>query len=418
MRAIASSSSLAVSKNGCPYFSRCHRRLYSSSSSISTKLFSWGTDNDGSLLLPEIESGKKVDVPEEVKDWKSLLRDADGGTAKIGDDVKIESIVSGPTDTAIILSDARCYVCGKNGNGQLGLGHKNAVSKPTLLADDVKSIALGSNFSAYIDKEGDLYTFGFGGSTFSGLGFLGHGNGETYLSPKLVESLIEDNVFAKQVYVGDSHLTVLTTEGEVLSCGAGSYGRLGNFETTDQLYLEPVELLTSGVTSLSGGKSFTMALKDDGILYGWGRNHKGQIGTGLGLAVDMYAMEPIPAPIEADELVGRQVTHVSAGSSHAACITQGGELFYWGMSLYLEPVPVTTLLHTPVVDVNCGLDYTLATTEDGKLYSFGRGKTGVLGQGPSVKTSNQPQLMEALEDYNVKSVSAGWNHAFALVDEK
>jgi alpha-tubulin suppressor-like RCC1 family protein len=96
------------------------------------------------------------------------------------------------------------------------------------------------------------------------------------LEPKLVDSVVEDGCFTKQVEVGETHTAVLTTEGEILCTGAGSYGRLGNFETVDQLFLEPVELLVSGVNQIAAGKSFTLALKD-GLVHGWGRNHKGQV---------------------------------------------------------------------------------------------------------------------------------------------
>jgi alpha-tubulin suppressor-like RCC1 family protein len=157
------------------------------------------------------------------------------------------------------------------------LGHKNAVEALTLLPMPVHSIRLGQTFSALLGTDGELYTFGFGGSSMAGLGNLGHGNGESYLEPKLVESLVEDGCLVKDVQVGESHMTVLTTEGEVLTCGAGSYGRLGSFDSMDQLYLEPTELLTSDVTHIAGGKSFTLALTSDGVVHGWGRNHKGQV---------------------------------------------------------------------------------------------------------------------------------------------
>lgn len=127
-------------------------------------------------------------------------------------------------------------------------------------------------------------------------------------------------------------------------------------------------------------------------------------------------MQAIPEPIESDELVGRRVTKVAAGAAHAACITEGGELFYWGMALHMEPVRVTQLLHTKVVDVACGLDYTLAVDEEGRMYSFGKGSTGVLGHG-SVKSLNQPQVMEVFEGKKVRQVSAGWKHAACLVEE-
>ena len=99
-------------------------------------------------------------------------------------------------------------------------------------------------------------------------------------------------------------MTVLTTEGEVLTCGAGSYGRLGNLEThEDQLFLEPVEMLRSGVSDISGGKSFTMALKD-GQIHAFGRGDKGQLGTGFGLAVD----NPVSSKLWPDEFSSKRRT--------------------------------------------------------------------------------------------------------------
>lgn len=136
---------------------------------------------------------------------------------------------------------------------------------------------------------------------------------------------------------------------------------------------------------------------------------------GLGLAVDMYAMAEVPAPIEADELLGRNVDKIAAGHSHAACIDSKGQLFYWGSSLHLEPFEVYELLNTKITDVACGQDYTLALDEQGRVYSFGAGKTGVLGQA-STKQCNQAVLVEALAEEKVVTLSAGWKHAACLVE--
>ena len=373
------------------------------------------------MLKPaERSDEKKLDIPTRVNLLNHLADEEKTKTGGNNNSLIIDQIICGPTDTAILLKDGRCLVCGENKNGQLGLGHKNPVSElqQVKLPNEktITQVSLGTVSAAYVDTQGDLFTAGSGGSAFSGIGVLGQGEGHPCDTPLRVDSLVEDGCYVQQVQVGESHMTVLTTEGEVLTCGAGSYGRLGNFETVDQLYLEPVEILTQDVTHIAGGKSFSLALTNEGVLYGWGRNHKGQLGTGLGLAVDMYAMQSVPEPIEADELLGRKVTKVAAGHSHAACITASGELFYWGMSLYLEPVRVDSLLHTKVVDVACGQDYTLALGEDGKLYSFGSGQKGVLGQG-SVKRSNQAAVMEALENKKISKFSAGWLHAACLVEE-
>ena len=139
----------------------------------------------------------------------------------------------------------------------------------------VTKVSLGSNFSALISTTGDLYTFGFGGSSINGMGCLGHGNMDSHFTPTLVESLIEDGCFASDVHCGEYSMTVLTTEGEVLTCGAGSYGRLGNLETLDQLYLEPVEMTGSGdVTTIAVGLAFSFRVNTCGMITAWGGNEE------------------------------------------------------------------------------------------------------------------------------------------------
>lgn len=330
---------------------------------------------------------------------------------------RIMSVACGAAETAVVMEDGTVLVAGENKQGQLGLGHKNPV--PTLTPiphiPPVARAVLGPNTGAYIGAEGgDLYTCGFGGSIVQGMGALGHGNGESYLTPKLVESLVEDGCAVKDVVLGESQTTVLTTEGEVLTTGASSYGRLGNGETSvDQLYLDSVEILQEA-TQIAGGKSFSLALTKEGVIYGWGRNHKGQLGTGFGMAVDMYSMEQIPTPIDGDELINRTVTKVAAGHSHAACITTSGELFWWGMALNLEPVRVAEVLHTKIIDVACGQDYTMALSEDNHIYVWGAGKTGVLGVGPNTKNLNQAQMIKALVEKEIIAMSAGWIHAACM----
>jgi alpha-tubulin suppressor-like RCC1 family protein len=370
----------------------------------SLSLYTWGTNTKGSLLQEKTATIS----------WEPKLVE----TSTLPDG-PIHKIVCGPTDTAVILENGDVYVAGPNTQGQLGLGHMNPVETLTQIPNlpPIATMALGPSNACAITKEGDLYTFGFGGSLVSGMGCLGHGDGESQLTPKLVDSIVQDGVYVQDAVLGESHMTVLTTQGEVLTTGASSYGRLGNGETSvDSLYLEPVEILGQA-QQIAGGKSFSLALQD-GVIYGWGRSDKGQLGTGFGMAVDMYAMEQVPSPIDSDELINRTVTKIAAGHSHAACITQGGELFLWGMALHLEPVRVAEVLHTKIVDVACGHDYTMALSEDNHLYLLGKGKTGVLGMGLSVKKLNQAQMLNSLADEKVVYMTAGWTHAACLVDPK
>lgn len=343
----------------------------------------------------------------------------DGGNSS--KHARLEKLYCGASGTAIVLNDGRCFVVGSNKNGELGIGSaKKETSQPIHLPlpDPVAKASLGPNFSALLTTTGDLYTFGYGGSRIHGMGCLGHGNMDAHPTPTLVNSLIEDGCYASDVHCGEYSMTVLTTEGEVLTCGSGSYGRLGNLETTDQLYLEPVELMgAEDVTQIAGGFAFSLALNSGGIIHAWGRNNEGQLGTGMGLASDIYAMESLPRPIEG-QLEGRKVTRIAAGHTHAAAVTSDGALFTWGMNWVHEPKLETTLLHAKIVDVACGQNYTLALDEEGRVYSMGKGKTGVLGLA-STKRSAYPVLVEGVpEGEKVISMSCGWAHAACTTESK
>lgn len=400
------------------------RRMFSSSIPYhNASLYTWGTNNNGSLLQGDgSDSDSKIDSNGIL--WEPQL--ASG--AKHLDGKKVIDICCGHSETMTILEDGKVWVVGENKNGQLGLGHKDPVPIPTeLKVDGVEKFRngrIGVNTGALIAENGDLYTFGFGGSALQGIGALGHGDGESYLTPKLVESLVEDGCQVEDVALGESHTTVLTTDGDVLTTGAANYGRLGNGETSeDTLYFDAVEILPGEtITQIAGGESFTLALTNEGVIYGWGKNAKGQIGTGYGLGVDMYASEQIPTPMEGDELANRKVTKIAAGTHHSACVTSSGELFWWGSSLHLEPFRVAEVLHTKIIDVACGLDYTLALSEDHELYVWGAGKTGVLGVGPDTKNLNQAQRIRALmgsdgePQKEIISLSAGSTLAACLVN--
>lgn len=394
-------------------------------------VYMWGTSKKGTIPMNLMEqdanasSGGMFSGDEKIVDHPMRLELGEGalnaflfgdekeGSSDTNGDMRLENLHCGASGTAMVLNDGRCFVMGSNNNGELGIGsEKKEAAKPIHipLPDPVAKASLGPNFSAFQTTTGDLYTVGFGGSRLNGMGCLGQGNMDSYPTPTLVNSLVEDGCYAADVHCGEYSMTVLTTEGEVLTCGSGSYGRLGNLETIDQLFLEPVELMgAEDVTQIAGGFAFSLALNSGGIIHAWGRNNEGQLGTGMGLSADMYAMESLPRPIEGN-LEGRTVTRIAAGHTHAACVTSDGALFTWGMNYTHEPKLETTLLHTKIVDVACGQNYSLALDEEGRVFSMGKGKTGVLGLA-STTSSAYPILVEGIpEEEKVVAMNCGWAH--------
>ena len=154
-------------------------------------------------------------------------------------DHTVKSLIANHDTTSIILSNNSVYTVGNNKNGQLGHGSSDANSStPQLITDcplaeiGTKKAVIHDKFGAAIDIEGNLHTWGQGyNNTMMSGGWLGHGSDvDGILRPKMVESLVQDQCKVADVAIGLGHMTVLTTEGELLTCGCGSYGRLGNGE--------------------------------------------------------------------------------------------------------------------------------------------------------------------------------------------
>jgi alpha-tubulin suppressor-like RCC1 family protein len=200
-------------------------------------------------------------------------------------------------------------------------------------------------------------------------------------------------------------LIVLCTDGTVWTCGgaAGNPQDLG-YAATGTNYLSLHQLTTlSGITQIAGGSSFNYALKSDGTLYGWG-----YFGFDMGTGID-----PIPAPTNLSSVltlphpVKSIVTNMACthailtdgtlwgwGDNGNGTIGNGKELNYattaepyaWDFNPYdlLQQTPVQITTRNDFVAVFGAQPfvlYTYAETSGGLFYSWGRNKTGVLGNG-------------------------------------
>ena len=296
----------------------------------------------------------------------------------------------------------------------------------------IKHVAAGTKHAAAVDTKGQVLSWGFGGDWYKGGGQLGHGNLDAVASPKYVEWLKEyGGATIKSVSCGNSHTIFLTTDGEVLSCGVGEYGRLGTGGSSNaETPVSVSALLNETIVQVAAGNSHSIALDKDGRMYTWGRNDAGQLGH-ADTFIDIYSIEEMPRLIESpdgSELKGQTVCQVAAGNRRCAAVTHEGKLFVWGNRLQHIPTLVDpgSIDNLKVVQVACGGTQsgscTAFITEDGSLWTMGDGNSRILGWKGAKRTQTTPVRIGQTTsgwgaDKRVVSLAAGLgSHMAAIVE--
>lgn len=206
----------------------------------------------------------------------------------------------------------------------------------------------------------------------------------------------------------------------VLSWGAGRTGQLGNGAMKDSSTPVPVSSLARGdVERISAGgtsssDSFALALIDETVK-AWGHNRSGQLGNG--------GRTNRNVPTAVSRLT--DIKDIAAGGEHALALDGNGRVFSWGDNNYgqlgsnrtgdMRAVPDAIKGMPKVKQVSAGCDFSLALTENGDVYAWGRGVYGQLGSGNRA-TSSVPRQVKGLE--NVSEIDAGCHHALALTADK
>ncbi|MCL2444886.1 IPT/TIG domain-containing protein [Candidatus Saccharibacteria bacterium] len=174
------------------------------------------------------------------------------------------------------------------------------------------------------------------------------------------------------------------------------------------------------ITQISAGRDHSLALDSTGQIWAWGVGGAGQLGNGTN--------ENSNVPVEVDTtgvLANRQIIQVSAGGIHSLALDSEGNVFAWGMGLNGQlgngvsessnvPVEVDmtgVLAGNPIIQISAGLNYSLALSESNRVFSWGLGMTGQLGNGGN---DNHNTPVEVLDKPDIIQISAGANHALAL----
>jgi len=259
-------------------------------------------------------------------------------------------------------------VCGATQDGQLGLGpsllseETEPPATPTVLpgfppeASEVVALACGSQSSlaairsiSSVDSPAARRVFGWGSSSYQGIlppiheellnpdeqshrAQASRSSMPSFFRPKqqTKDQFCQDvpteckglmDVPVASISVGRFHTVVLTSEGRVYSFGNGPQLGRSSIKSDSAPKIVPFfEERSIRVTQLSSGLDHSMALSEKGDVYGWGASLYDQLGFGDSLHVLGPKKIPVPGV----------VTHIAAGFTHSLVVIDSRHVWGWG----------------------------------------------------------------------------------------
>jgi alpha-tubulin suppressor-like RCC1 family protein len=212
---------------------------------------------------------------------------------------------------------------GANNSGQLGLGDTAFRMDPEMISGlgNIAEIAAGWEFVVARVPGGSVYTWGENGS-----GQLGTDDYTEYHSPQSVGSLWGGCV---DLDCGREHsLTLWDDAGStrVYAWGGNASGQLGLGDTTMRGSPEQVTGFDAAVEAVACGYFHSLALDENGNVWAWGSNRDGQLGDGS--TTDRTA----PHKLSSSLFGGEAVKAIAAGGDISVAITENGHLYGWGLN--------------------------------------------------------------------------------------
>ncbi|XP_029785299.1 X-linked retinitis pigmentosa GTPase regulator isoform X1 [Suricata suricatta] len=289
---------------------------------------------------------------------------------------------------------------------------ENTPSKFWFKNDMPTVLSCGDEHSAVVTGNKKLYMFGS-----NNWGQLGLGSKSTVTKPTCVKALKPEKV--KLAACGRNHTLVSTEGGKVYAAGGNNEGQLGLGDTQERSTFHLISFFTSQhkIKQLSAGSNTSAALTEDGELFMWGDNSEGQIG--LKDISNVYVPQRVT--------VGKPISWISCGYYHSAFVTTEGKLYTFGepesgklglpnqlLCNHRMPQPVPGIPEK-VVQVACGGGHTVVLTEKA-VYTFGLGQFGQLGLGTFLFETSVPTVIEHIKDQKIRSVSCGENQTALITD--
>ncbi|KAI3382437.1 hypothetical protein SNEBB_003489 [Seison nebaliae] len=193
--------------------------------------------------------------------------------------ISISHLSAGDAHLICLSDNGKLYGMGSNSHGQLGTGDtKNReICTPieSLSLLPIEMIACGARHSMILTTSGKVFAFGSNQH-----GQLGIGNCEDKIWPIKVKSLEKEIII--KIECGATHSMALNRNGELFTFGYGADGILGHGNTHSSQLPQMIKNKYEIVDCVGGNlhSAFVAKRKNDIELYVVGSNENGQLGLG------------------------------------------------------------------------------------------------------------------------------------------
>ena len=251
--------------------------------------------------------------------------------------------------------------------------------------------------SAALSADGTMYTWGQGSG-----GKLGHGDEVTYILPTAVSSFVNAHKKIVQVSAGRDHTLAVCSQGELYAWGCDRYGQLGlglcsgvepakgsgdSDKGGAKVVATPRKVkLNAQVVDVAASSSHSLCVTEDGQVYSWGLNDRGQLGFRSATSGSDRAKRSLPNCV--DVLYHRSLgaaAKCAAADGVSCLVTVSGRVWQWGRG---SPTPTRVLMKkrstavddngwckaregVKIIGIATGPRHSCAISSEGDLYTWG-----------------------------------------------
>lgn len=286
------------------------------------------------------------------------------------------TLASGTSHACGLHVDGTAWCWGTNTNGQLGTNAPAGAQPrtPQAVEGEWSALAVNGDSNCAIATDGTVWCWGANSSGKLGLGST---------TARFDVPTAQNNGATRfaSLSLGATHGCAIADDGGLWCWGANARGQVGDGTSTTRL--SPVPVGTDRTwAAVSTGERFTCGIDSSAVLSCWGE------GTGFRLGNNAEDDVDIPTEVGSDPWQS-----VSAGATTCGLQTDAS-LWCWGSSNQgTLGLAGATVIQTPTrvsdgwASVEVGSSQVLARTTDGRLWAWGNGTNGNFGDNSAWRDS-------------------------------